>query len=92
MVSGRSIFVAEDRIVEQVRQRRHGPVQAALADRPPVGVVEDQVDVVAGRRVNPRVLEDERFVVEGEPGAKGVGVREEGDGDEDWNGGQSASR
>src|SRR5581483_7193315 len=50
-------------------------VQAALAVRPPVGMTKNQIDVVGGRGVDARVLQDQRAAVEGEAGGERVRVR-----------------
>src|SRR5262249_25646792 len=82
VVAGGAILVTQDRVVEQVGQRGEWPVQPAFADRPPVAVTENQCDVLVGRRMNPRVIEDQSFVVESEPGAERARVREDRGNDE----------
>jgi hypothetical protein len=85
VVPGGPVLVAEDRVVEQIRQRRQRPIETAFADRPPVRVLNDQIEVRARRGVDARVLEDQRFVIEREAGAERVCVGEDGEGDEDAN-------
>ena len=50
------VAVAENRVVEEIRERGEGPVEAALAVGPPVGSMKDQPDILRGGCAQARIL------------------------------------
>ena len=57
MISGRVVRISQDRIVEKVRESGQRPIQSRFACRPPVGVVENQTQILGGNFANARIVE-----------------------------------
>ena len=70
VIAGGLVAVAEDRVVEEIRERGDGPIEAALAVGPPVSLVEDQADVLRGGFANAWILQKQALVVKSEAGAE----------------------
>jgi hypothetical protein len=64
MIPGRMAGIAEDRVIEEVRQGGDGPIQAAFPSGPPIGMLEDQRQIVERGFVDPAVTEDESAIIE----------------------------
>ena len=84
MVPGGLVAIAEDRVVEKIRKRSKGAVQAGFPGGPPIGVFENECDIF-GRDLADARIEENAVVVEDEPGLKGIregqqGKRTEGEG------------
>ena len=82
VIAGGVVGVAENRIVEEIREGGEGAVEAALAVGPPVGVLEDEGEIFGGGGAEAGVVEEEAAVVEDEGSGEGVDAGEEGEGDE----------
>ena len=74
VVAGGVLAVAQSRVVEQVRKRGQRPEQPALPVRPPVGVPEDEVEILRRGRADPRILQNQPAIVHRESRAERVGI------------------
>jgi len=73
---------AEDRVVEQIRQGGNRAIETGFAMGPPIGVPKNHIQVFGRGSPQPRVLQNQRFIVQGEPGAEGIRIRQQSGGAE----------
>ena len=66
--------VAQNRVIKEVGERRHRPVQAALCDRPPIGMAQNQAKIFTGRCAQPGVLDNKRQVIQRKTRAERVRI------------------
>ena len=73
------VGVTQERIVEQIGKCGEWTIQAAFTIRPPIGVLQDQLEVFGSSLVNSRVLKEKPAIVQHETGAERIGVGQQGD-------------
>ena len=64
MIAGRTGFLAQDRVVEQVRERRQRAIQTRVCGRIPIFPCEDQPEIFRGRGADARIVFENRSVIE----------------------------
>ena len=75
MIARRVRAVAENRVIQKVRERSDGTVEVRGGLTYPIAFRKNAVGVMQGCLVDTRVFEDGRFVVVYETGIEGIGVR-----------------
>jgi len=82
VISERMVLVSQNRVVEKVGERGERPVDAAFARGPPVGVLQDQFEIGRSGVAKPRVVEQQRPVIEDEAAIERIPEREQRQGGE----------